>query len=285
MARFILSNNAGKLAEALAGVTSATVEAEYGDNCVPGSVATLAHHGSRRHNPCPCLFPNSTVLEVEVIGGSHYDLDYLGGALAVAGLKPEGDSFWQLAAFVDINGPHKLAQSGASPEDVRRLYAFWAWSQANGVMTPRDGAVLDVTDKVMEGLVILQRVLADDVELLVSGDTYREAETQLNESSFRELRHGVVVRVANSPVNHLYVTPTGKVGKMCVVMYTNTGGITVSLADPFPGVSACDIVRSLWGPKAGGHAGIAGSPRDQQMTEVDLQQAVTRSVTALIGVL
>ena len=42
----LLSNDPTKLAEALAAHRrTATVEAEYGDVTVQGSVATLAHHG------------------------------------------------------------------------------------------------------------------------------------------------------------------------------------------------------------------------------------------------
>lgn len=32
----------------------ATVEAEYGDECLEGTMATLAHHGPRANNPAPC---------------------------------------------------------------------------------------------------------------------------------------------------------------------------------------------------------------------------------------
>lgn len=282
MAKYVLSTNADVLADFISGIPSATVEAEYGDRCVSGSEVTLAHHGSRKANPCPCLRKNEKVQPLVVVGGSHFDLDFLGGALSLDGFKPESDTFWQLAAFVDVNGAHKLAQSGASPEDVRRLYAFWAWSQANRVLAPRDGSILDVTDKVMEGCKILERVLADDADLLAQGDAMREAEAHLNQSTFRELRHGVVVRVAEVFVNHLYLTPTGEVGKICVTLNTKTNGITVSLADPIEGVSAVKIVQELWGAEAGGHVGIAGSPRNQQMTKVDLENAVNNAAGSLI---
>ena len=37
-------------------------------------------------------------------------------------------------------------------------------------------------------------------------------------------------------------------------------------------LSAKNIVQELWGPEAGGHPGIAGSPRGKEMTKKDLQQ-------------
>ena len=38
--------------------------------------------------------------------------------------------------------------------------------------------------------------------------------------------------------------------------------------------SAKEIVQELWGNEAGGHPGIAGSPRGQEMTEKDMRQLV-----------
>lgn len=39
--------------------------------------------------------------------------------------------------------------------------------------------------------------------------------------------------------------------------------------------SRATILQDLWGPEAGGHDGIAGSPRERRMTEDDLEAAVT----------
>ena len=59
------------------------------------------------------------------------------------------------------------------------------------------------------------------------------------------------------------------------------GSVTVSLADPIEGVVCRDIVQSLWGMEAGGHAGIAGSPRGQEMSTADLDACVEAVVAAL----
>ena len=280
--RFLLSSNPANLTAALAGYSkTATVEAEYGEAVVDGSVKTLAHHGPRQGNLCPCLYPNSSH-EIEAVGLSHIDLDTLGGCATIIGCKPDADGFWKLAAFVDVTGPHKLSQSGATPEDICKLYAFWAWSQKNRVFAERDGSVSNVTDKVIAGINVLTRILANDEQLLAEGNQFKADEAALNARSFVERRGDVVVRKADVFVNHLYVCPDGYVGKMVVALNTKTGGVTVSLSDPTPGISCRKIVQGVWGEKAGGHDGIAGSPRDQQMTEVDLERAAT-AVALTVG--
>ena len=282
MKKFLLSSNPANLKVALEGTASATVEAEYGDACVVGSVITMAHHGPRAGQPAPCSYPNTAGEGVEVAGLSHFDLDTLGGCMALFGNKPEVSGFWELAEFVDLNGPHKLGQSGASEENLRRLYAFWAWSRNYRVLPPRDGSVLDVTDKVAEGARIVERILADDAELLTAGDAYAKAEGELNKSSFIEAKDGVVVRVSGQFVNHLYTDPDGKAYEAVVGFNTTTGAITVSFADvPTKGKNAGEIVQSLWGKLAGGHAGIAGSPRDKRLGLDDIVRATKTTRSAI----
>jgi hypothetical protein len=271
--KFLVASNPGNLQLALGSSASATVEAEYGDAVVEGSLLTMAHHGPRAGQPAPCSYPNGCGEGVEVVGLSHFDLDTLGGCAALLGRKPEAPGFWELAEFVDLNGPHKLGQSGASEENIRRLHAFWAWSRSVRVFAPRDGSVLDVTDKVAEGIAVVERVLADDPELLAAGDASRKAEAELNSLSFVELSGGVLVRVAGQFVNHLYASPTGEVAEAVVAYTTTTGAVTISFADSPKGKTARELVQSLWGELAGGHAGIAGSPRERRMSLEDLTAA------------
>jgi hypothetical protein len=281
--QFLLGANPQNLAAALKGRLSASVEAEYGDEVVTGSALTMAHHGPRAGQRAPCSYPNGCGQGVEVAGLSHFDLDTLGGCMAILGVKPEVAGFWELAEFVDLHGPHKLGVSGASPENLRRLYAFWAWSRNFRVFPPRDGSVAEVTEKVLEGTRIVERVCADDQELLVTGDAYRAAEEELNRSSFVEGVEGVLVRVSGQFVNHLYVSPDGETCAAVVAYTTTNGAVTVSFADPPKGKTAREIVQGLWGSLAGGHVGIAGSPRERRMGLDDLQAARTATVAALAG--
>lgn len=285
MTNFIISNDTANLVAALAPFAkSATVEAEYGDTVVVGSVLTLAHHGPRSGNPAPCLAENGLAGEgVEAVGLSHLDLDTIGGCAAILGRKPEAPGFWALAAFVDVSGPHKLGQASADPADMARLYAFWAWSQKNRYLPPRDGSVADVTEQVMSAFEVIERICADDPELLRAGAEFHSAEEALNKRSYCEIEAGVIVRVADVFVSHLYVTPEGTAARAVVAYNTVTGGITVSLADKVPGVSACTIMQGLFGKEAGGHAGIAGSPRGARCGLADIHATAEAVRDTLFG--
>lgn len=268
---------------------TATVEAEYGDRLVKGSVTTMAHHGPRAGNPAPCLSNNwnsNPALLVDAIGLSHLDLDAIGGVAALLGRKPDAHTFWQLAAFVDVNGAHKLGDAGATVADLARLYAWWAWNEAHKVYPPRDGSVADVTDDVHRAIAVLGLIMEDNLDLLAAGDKFRADEAKLNEESFVGfIANGdVLLRVAPQFVNHLYATPGGAVAKAVAAYNTLQGSVTISLADPIPGISCGEIVKKLWGELAGGHAGIAGSPRGSRMELKDLLDAawVLAGMTALL---
>jgi len=277
--RFLLSSSANNLAAALADFTkTATVEAEYGDTTVQGTVITMAHHGRNAGQPAPCSYENM-LPKVEAVGLSHLDLDALGGCLALMGIKPDFLRFWELASFIDLNGPHKLAEGikkiGAGETDVAALHAFWAWSQENRVMPNRDGSVSDITREVMEAVDALRSCLLGEEEMIKAGEEFKAAGEKLNAESFVEAKDGVVVRVSPQFVNHLYTDPDGTVNLAVVAFNTTTGAITVSFADkPEPRGGALPIVQYLWGEKAGGHAGIAGSPRGKRMKLEDLLSAM-----------
>jgi hypothetical protein len=279
--RYLISNNHENLALALQAVVAeggqtATVEAEYGDFVVEGSRRTLAHHGPRTGQKAPCSYGNELVdVKITAVGLSHIDLDTIGGCLALEGMmRPGDDGFWRLAEFVDLNGPHKLAFSGACDEDIARLYAYWAFSAVNRIYPERDGTVSDVTEKVQDHFTAVLRILRDDKDYLAEGATFRAAEAKLNTDSYVSEHVGVVVRVSTGFVNHLYTTPSGYLGKAVVAFNTHTGALTVSLADPITGVSCVTIMQQLFGLSAGGHQGIAGSPRGQRMSLFDMAELV-----------
>jgi hypothetical protein len=274
--RFLISSNPHNLIQALQqpDERTATVEAEYGDVCVEGNIITMAHHGSRSGQPAPCSYKNGCAREIDLVGLSHLDLDSLGGCAAIIGAKPELQGFWGLAEFLDLNGEHKINQSGGNAENLRRFYAFKSWNDSNKIYPPRDGTVLDITDEVLDAVNVLTRIMDDDVELLKQGDLFKKAEEDLNLATFVDERDGVILRVATKFTNHLYTTPDGKIARAVVSFNTLQGSITVSFADtPTKGGAANDIVRELFGDEAGGHAGIAGSPRGKRMKLDDLTAA------------
>ena len=283
--RVLLSASAESLRAALLPhASTATVEAEFGDVVVEGTISTLAHHGARAGNPCPCLCNPASAGNIDVFGLSHIDLDTIGGVLGLLGKRPGPMSFWRLAAYVDVRGPHKLNESGASPEDLARLYAWWSWSETHRCAPPRDGSVADVTDYVADAAKTLAAVMSGDPQLLARGSEWRSKKEELNKSSFFECVNDVIVRVHTEFVNGLYTDPDGcHVAKAVVGYNPERGSVTVSLADPISGVSCAEIARMLWGPLAGGHAGIAGSPRGERLGLDDIVKARDAMVAVLWG--
>jgi len=282
--KVLLSSSGESLRTALTSYAStATVEAEYGDEVVEGTVATLAHHGTRAGNPCPCLCDPVPAGSVGMFGVSHIDLDALGGILGLLGSRPGPRSFWELAAYIDTRGPHKVGESGACPEDLEKLYAWWAWSESHRCAPPRDGSVADVTDYVTSATETLGRIMDDDPEMLARGEEWCARKDALNKSSFLERVNDVIVRVHVEFVNGLYVDPDGRPSLAVVGYNPAKGGVTISLADPISGVSCAEIARMLWGPLAGGHAGIAGSPRGERLGLDDIVKARDAMVAVLWG--
>ena len=261
--------------------STATVEAEFGDVVIEGTIVTLAHHGPRAGNPCPCLCNPASAGNIDVFGLSHIDLDTIGGVLGLLGKRPGPMSFWELAAFIDVNGPHKVSEFGACPEDLARLYAWWAWSEAHRCLPPRDGSVTDVADYMMSAAEILAAIMSDDPGMLALGVEWCSKKEALNVSSFLERAGNVLVRVHVEFVNGLYIDPNGQAAKAVVAYNPAKGGVTISLADPVLGVSCVEIAQALWGPLAGGRAGIAGSPRGKRMCLDDLVKVRDALVTVL----
>lgn len=277
---------------------TATVEAEYGNDVVLGSVITRAHHAPEyAHNPSPCTFRNDLVgqnddLKLEAIGLSHIDLDSVGGTLALLGVKPGGDSFWRLAGQVDVCGPHRLLEcqktAEATDADVRALRAYWAWSRspAGRVELPKDGSVKLVDSAIATHGAALACIFEGERILLEAGDKFAADEEAINADSFVEMVDGgVIIRVGPAFCNHLYSAPGGgATGRAVVAFNTRYGSITLSFADAPPtGVTARDITQHLWGMEAGGHAGIAGSPRGKRMTFNDLRQAAVAMSAVLVS--
>jgi hypothetical protein len=177
-----------------------------------------------------------------------------------------------------------MHEAGASEENIKRLFAWWAWAEKMRIYAPRDGSVLDITENIRLAAALLQDVLKDTQHLLDAGDLFRNKETTTNLDSFVEQKDNVIVRVYPGFTNHLYTNPDGVVSAAVVAFHTKQGSITVSFAEEGPG-NAREIVQSLWGAEAGGHKGIAGSPRNMRMTLQDLcnaQHAVQQALNVLV---
>lgn len=298
-----------------------TVEAEYGAYVAPGSLYTAAHHqplgspyagthvGGER--PSPCNDRAIPSLTEGVILVSHLDLDTVGGCLrampgfadlfpqalppAEPGAMPDVEGsidatlridFWGLAEFIDVRGAHKrgLAREHGFPTSaLNQLDAWWAWHKVNTPRFPRDTGT-EVTAWMEAAGAVLRRILAGEPGMLLAGVAFRGQEDALNRRTFIEVQGEVLVRTMDSArdfCNHLYATPDGLLCRAVASLNTGTGAVTISLADPVDGVSCRTLVQGLWGPEAGGHDGIAGSPRERTMNREDLQAAVQALDAAL----
>ena len=272
----IISNDASALRARIEKYAStATVEAEYGDHVVAGTVATLAHHGPRAGQPCPCSMANFPDMGIEAIGISHVDLDTIGGIMALMGQKPSNGwakDFWAAAAQVDVKGVHKIADIdlGCNPTEVMdSLNAWWAFSESveGRVFAPRDGSAAEVD--LSKHFAVIRAILdEDDPEregLVQAGRQWAAQKEALEKASYYGTVGAVLVRSSDQFVNHLYAHD-GQSYAAVVGYNTKTGAITVSVSDPIEGFSCGEFCRSIWGAEAGGHAGIGGSPRGQQLT-------------------
>lgn len=246
---------------------TATVEAEYGAVTVRGTALTFAHHGANAGQPCPCSYPNTVAhgWAIDAVGISHADLDTLGGVLAIQGRKPEAPSFWALAEFMDLNGAHKLALSGASESDKARLYAWWAWSEQHRLFAPRDGSVVAANAWIDQAWGAITRIVAGDATMLAKGADFAAKEAALNKASLRRRIGKVLFREHAGFTNHLYADPGGDPAEAVVAYNPETGGITLSFAEARPQDNACKELQRKFGALAGGHKGIAGSPRGKRM--------------------
>lgn len=249
----------------------ASVEAEYGDECVNGKSITLAHHGSRAHNPAPC---NAEVapLDSGTILVSHLDLDTIGGVLAVMGIKPEDSDFWKGAEFIDMNGPHHIHEL---PENVQdQLNAVYAWNQGRG---QRYTEITDVTDIVFSWLEVLIPILTKHrkcYDYIQAGKDWREKITAEVEAKLVSETDTVRAFITDGVFCSAayYSSNLDKICKATAVLNTKFNSVTISFADGGKEISARELVQKLWGPEAGGRDAIAGSPRNWQIDEEELRQ-------------
>lgn len=267
----------------------ATVEAEYGDECLEGTMATLAHHGPRANNPAPCntsdvpkLPPFATVVV------SHIDLDTLGGIYALQGRKPEDDRFWEAAEMIDVKGVHHIHELDKDIQDKLNAYYAYNYNHAG----ERYSETVDVTKQVEDAYGVINDILDIDAPehdmLIADGKEWAQAreaavEAQLiyEDKNMRVFDSNGVFCAAS------YYSPKQDALIPAIVTYNEkTKAVTLGFEDGGKQYNAMEIVRSVWGPEAGGRKGIAGSPRGVEMTKDDLHALVERlkEVQASAGV-
>ena len=255
----------------------ATVEAEYGDECLEGTMATLAHHGPRSNNPAPCNTPDVPVLPpFATVVVSHIDLDTLGGIYALQGRKPEDDRFWEAAEKIDVEGAHHIHELDQDIQD--KLNAYYAYN--DGQPRQRYTEAIDVTKQIDDTYKIVNAIIdINDPEhdkLIAAGKEW--AQTREKEVEDQLVYENKDVRVFDT--NGIfcaasYFSPNQNTICPATVTYNEKfKSITLAFEDGGKQLNAREIVQELWGPEAGGREGIAGSPRNVEMTKDDLAKLV-----------
>lgn len=255
----------------------ATVEAEYGDECLEGTMVTLAQHGPRSGNPAPCNTPDVPELPpFATVVVSHIDLDTLGGIYALQGRKPEDDRFWEAAEMIDVKGVHHIHELDKDIQD--KLNAYYAYN--DGQPRQRYTEAIDVTKQIDDTYNVVNAIVdINDPEhdkLITAGKEW--AQTREKEVEDQLVYENKDVRVFDT--NGIfcaasYFSPNQNTICPATVTYNEKfKSITLAFEDGGKQLNAKEIVQEFWGPEAGGREGIAGSPRNVEMTKNDLAKLV-----------
>ncbi len=283
--KFFISNNADSLRKVLAQFErTATVEAEYGDEVVTGTIVTMAHHGPRANDKAPCMYDNFVqVPDIQAVGLSHIDLDTVVGCAALLGRRdPAKMKLWGLVEFADLNGLHKIDESQYDAETLHLFYGMHHICECNRMVLPTSGTVEDISELVQRLTTMCEESTDMRAALEQAFYSFVREQTMLNQESYLGMFGGVIVRVSPRSVNHLYKTPDGKNGKIVVAFNTASSKITVSLSEAMSNISAIDIATTGCGEGSGGRPTVAGSPRGQKMTLNHLVRTRDAAVDALL---
>lgn len=266
--------------QALSVKAAATVEAEYGENVVLGKKVTLAHHVEEyKDQPPPCLFKGGKLKSGDTILVSHLDLDAIGGCLALMGVRPEDDEFWEAAAFIDIKGPHHLRR--LSERQQKMLNAYWAWNSIQRQINYTE--VTDVTKEVLKSWYAINNIIAEVPQYIKAGVNWSEGLERAVEQ--RKVYESDKVRgfiTKGLFCSSSYYSPSLKNDVAATVsMNPRYKSIIVSFADAGEKISAKNFVQNLWGDEAGGRDGIAGSPRGWKISEEELEKEFYRTIEVI----
>ena len=139
--------------------------------------------------------------------------------------------------------------------------------------------MLDVTDFFQNAEDVLFQILDEDETLHKAGREWSASKAGLERESFVDMFRfgefsGLVRKSAGKFVNSLYAHD-GWIYDAIIGHNEETGAITLSFERSGLG-NAREIMQSIFGPEAGGHAGIAGSPRGVVFVLKDTEKVVQK---------
>ena len=264
-------------------IIHAAIEAEWGDFALEGKMVTANHHLLKYADcPAPCNDPKLIDFtktfachSTENIIVSHIDLDTVLGVMHLWGESwyiPK--EFLKVAEFIDLNGPHHIHNF---PQYIQDWFnAYWAWNSEN--RAERITEVILVNDVIVGHCQFFESLFnlyaENSPPLIEKGKLWAENIQQLTESKLlMETENYRVFSTDGVFCGANYYSPTHRtIAKVCISFNEKFKAITVSCSDGSLDCRA--LVQKLWGPEAGGHTGIAGSPRGQVMDYYELKRAV-----------
>jgi len=215
---------------------------------------------------------------------SHIDLDTIGGCLALYGRKPDDDEFWQGAAYIDTRGPHRMNDLPQKTQEI--LYAYKAYDIAQG--RKEFGELEDVKSIIFQHGVIIKSIISGDPALIEAGKALaREAAAYAQRvESFLVMENEYLraFKTGGDYCNAAYYSPNMKKYIPAIVTWSREwNNILISFEDAGDKNDASVIARKLWGDLAGGHAGIAGSPRGWKLSEDQMQAEFEKAIAEVLS--
>lgn len=255
---------------------TATVEAVYGEVVIEGSEVTLEHHAEGwKHNPAPCNTKVSVLPEDSTILLSHFDADSLGGVLSLMGKKPEIEGLWEAVEYIDIHGEHRLHELSQREQELyNSLRAMLPFIRSFNEKE-------DITQQILELIPRINKV--DSLEAIQKGRERQEKIEAIAQEALQFENRNIRAFISDSfGLNAQYYSPNIKAVAHATIFYsTKNQSITIAFEDGGKRFQANAIVKELWGPEAGGHAGIAGTPRTHNWSEAKLMKEFRKGIEYL----
>ena len=259
------------------GIETATVEAEYGEECAAGTHATLAHHTTEhKMNPAPCVRDEIQSFEDGVIVISHIDLDTLGGISILEGNKLHHPTFWHSESIIDTKGYIGIKEIPADDELIMKAFLglekTMEFKTGNHVIGKGNENIYDVTDRVYELLKVLHSLLSLDKDSNLIKCGLMRFNQYLKNLTIKSVYQDASVRIfkTQQPQHYLIHKEDDVEYRTCITLNERTGAIILS--DISEELDCCLIMQQVFGPTAGGQFRVAGTPRHKRYNMKDVKK-------------
>ena len=241
-----------------------SVEAEYGSEVVQGTHFTMAHH-VKGWATAPSLCENDILGDIdmadeETILISHIDLDTICGIMSVIGAYDIDYFIKKGVNYVDCNGQHNLYSEEVSEEARRFILSYIGY--ASKFRAPHsEEKIVDVTEYIYK---LIEEFQAPEFYEL--GKDLVESRTAAATNYIAGAIGNIVL--LNQPAESILFglnseyRLNGKEYDYVIVFNEKFKSITISSRLGSKGdKDMVSLMKTVFGEGAGGHFGIAGTPR------------------------